>query len=79
VLPIPGGNEVISNVRIKPGGDLFKEAVKLVPSVTIRVWDDGEIDTIGAIKDNPAKPRNKNCSAAQKQKRVISAICSRFN
>jgi aspartyl-tRNA synthetase len=26
VLPIPNGNEAISNVRIKPGGDLFKEA-----------------------------------------------------
>jgi aspartyl-tRNA synthetase len=26
VLPIPGGNEQISNVRIKPGGDLFKVA-----------------------------------------------------
>jgi aspartyl-tRNA synthetase len=26
VLPIPGGNDAISNVRIKPGGDLFKEA-----------------------------------------------------
>jgi aspartyl-tRNA synthetase len=26
VLPIPNGNDAISNVRIKPGGDLFKEA-----------------------------------------------------
>ena len=26
ILPIPGGNDAISNVRIKPGGDLFREA-----------------------------------------------------
>jgi aspartyl-tRNA synthetase len=26
VLPIPGGNDQISNVRIKPGGDLFSIA-----------------------------------------------------
>jgi aspartyl-tRNA synthetase len=26
VLPVPGGNEAISNVRIKPGGDVFSEA-----------------------------------------------------
>jgi aspartyl-tRNA synthetase len=54
VLPIPGGNEVISNVRIKPGGDLFKEASEAGAKgvAYIRVRDDGEIDTIGAIKDN---------------------------
>lgn len=61
VLPIPGGNEVISNVRIKPGGDLFKEASEAGAKglAYIRVRDDGEIDTIGAIKDN--------LSVAQKQ------------
>ena len=54
VLPIPGGNESISNVRIKPGGDLFKEASEAGAKgvAYIRVRDDGEIDTIGAIKDN---------------------------
>ena len=54
VLPIPGGNDKISNVRIKPGGDLFKEATDTGAKglAFIRVRDDGEIDTIGAIKDN---------------------------
>ena len=54
VLPIPGGNDAISNVRIKPGGDLFKEACEVGAKglAYIRVRDDGEIDTIGAIKDN---------------------------
>lgn len=54
VLPIPGGNEAISNVRIKPGGDLFTEAVAAGAKgiAFIRVREAGEIDTIGAIKDN---------------------------
>ena len=54
ILPIPGGNDLISNVRIKPGGDLFKEAAEAGARglAYIRVRDDGEIDTIGAIKDN---------------------------
>ncbi|NEN96539.1 MAG: aspartate--tRNA ligase [Moorea sp. SIO3I7] len=54
VLPIPGGNEAISNVRIKPGGDLFKEASEAGAKgiAYIRVREGGEIDTIGAIKDN---------------------------
>lgn len=54
VLPIPGGNDAISNVRIKPGGDLFKEATTAGAKglAYVRVRDDGEIDTIGAIKDN---------------------------
>lgn len=53
ILPIPGGNE-ISNVRIKPGGDVFKEASEAGARglAYIRVRDNGEIDTIGAIKDN---------------------------
>ncbi|MBD2526536.1 aspartate--tRNA ligase [Nostoc sp. FACHB-133] len=61
ILPIPNGNDVISNVRIKPGGDLFKEASEVGAKglAYIRVRDDGEIDTIGAIKDN--------LSEAQKQ------------
>jgi aspartyl-tRNA synthetase len=54
ILPIPGGNDAISNVRIKPGGDLFKEAAEAGAKglAYIRVRDGGEIDTIGAIKDN---------------------------
>lgn len=54
ILPIPNGNDAISNVRIKPGGDLFKEAVEAGAKglAYIRVREDGEIDTIGAIKDN---------------------------
>ena len=53
ILPIPGGNE-ISNVRIKPGGDVFKEASEAGARglAYIRVRENGEIDTIGAIKDN---------------------------
>ncbi|NEO57205.1 MAG: aspartate--tRNA ligase [Okeania sp. SIO3B5] len=54
VLPIPGGNDAISNVRIKPGGDLFKEASEAGAKglAFIRVKEKGKIDTIGAIKDN---------------------------
>jgi aspartyl-tRNA synthetase len=54
VLPVPGGNEAISNVRIKPGGDVFSEAQKAGAGglAFIRVREGGEIDTIGAIKDN---------------------------
>ena len=54
ILPIPGGNDAISNVRIKPGGDLFKEANEAGAKglAYIRVRENGEIDTIGAIKDN---------------------------
>jgi aspartyl-tRNA synthetase len=56
VLPIPGGNDKISNVRIKPGGDLFKVAAEggAQGLAYIRVRDNLEIDTIGAIKDNLA-------------------------
>ena len=54
VLPIPNGNDAISNVRIKPGGDLFKVATDAGARgvAYIRVREGGEIDTIGAIKDN---------------------------
>ncbi|MEO1593181.1 MAG: aspartate--tRNA ligase [Cyanobacteria bacterium J06632_22] len=54
VLPIPGGNDAISNVRIKPGGDLFKVATDAGARgvAYVRVRENGEIDTIGAIKDN---------------------------
>ncbi|WYL97346.1 MAG: aspartate--tRNA ligase [Gloeotrichia echinulata IR180] len=54
ILPIPNGNDAISNVRIKPGGDLFREASEAGAKglAYIRVRENGEIDTIGAIKDN---------------------------
>ncbi len=54
VLPIPGGNDTISNVRIKPSGDLFKEACDAGAKgiAYIRVRENNEIDTIGAIQDN---------------------------
>ena len=54
VLAIPGGNDTISNVRIKPKGDLFNEAVTAGAKgiAYIRVRANNEIDTIGAIKDN---------------------------
>ncbi|MEC4891875.1 MAG: aspartate--tRNA ligase [Oscillatoria sp. PMC 1051.18] len=54
VLPVANGNESISNVRIKPGGDLFKEATSMGAGgiAYIRVKEAGKIDTIGAIKDN---------------------------
>jgi aspartyl-tRNA synthetase len=61
ILPIPGADALISNVRIKPGGDLFNEAASMGAKglAYIRVKEGGEIDTIGAIKDN--------LSAEQKQ------------
>ncbi|WP_041643705.1 aspartate--tRNA ligase [Trichormus azollae] len=54
ILPIPNGNDVISNVRIKPGGDIFREAAEAGAKglAYIRIRENGEIDTIGAIKDN---------------------------
>jgi aspartyl-tRNA synthetase len=53
-IAVPGGNEAVSNVRIKPGGDVFSEAQKAGAGglAFIRVREGGEIDTIGAIKDN---------------------------
>jgi len=53
-IAIPNGNDKISNVRIKPGGDIFKEATDAGAGglAYIRVRENLEIDTIGAIKDN---------------------------
>lgn len=68
VLPIPNGNDGISNVRIKPGGDLFKEASEAGAKglAYVRVKDGGKLDTIGAIKDN----------LSEEQKQVL---CDRTN
>lgn len=54
VLTIPNGNEKISNVRIKPKGDLFEAACQAGAKgiAYIRVRKGNELDTIGAIKDN---------------------------
>jgi aspartyl-tRNA synthetase len=54
ILPVSGGNDRISNVRIKPGGDIFKEASEMGAKglAFIRVREGGEIDSIGAIKDS---------------------------
>lgn len=51
---IPGGNEKISNVQIKPNGDLFKAVTDAGGKgiAYIRVRENEEIDTIGAIKDS---------------------------
>jgi len=53
-IAVPGGNDAVSNVRIKPGGDVFSEAQQAGAGglAFIRVREGGEIDTIGAIKDN---------------------------
>ncbi len=53
-LAVPGGNEALSNVRIKPGGDVFSEAQAAGAGglAFIRVREGGTIDTIGAIRDN---------------------------
>ena len=53
-ITVKNGNKSISNVRIKPGGDIFTEAQKAGAGglAFIRVRDEGEIDTIGAIKEN---------------------------
>jgi aspartyl-tRNA synthetase len=53
-IAVPGGNDAISNVRIKPGGDVFAEAQAAGAGglAFIRVREGGAIDTIGAIRDN---------------------------
>ena len=52
-ITIKGGNSNISNVRIKPGGDIFQVAQDAGAGglAFIRVKEN-EIDTIGAIKNN---------------------------
>ncbi|MEM6446653.1 MAG: aspartate--tRNA ligase [Cyanobacteria bacterium P01_D01_bin.123] len=53
-LPIPNGNDAISNTRIKPGGDLFTLVTQYGAGglAFARVRDGKEIDTIGALKDS---------------------------
>ncbi|VEP11970.1 Aspartate--tRNA(Asp/Asn) ligase [Hyella patelloides LEGE 07179] len=65
VLPIPNGNDAISNVRIKPKGDIFNEAVAAGAKgiAYIRVRENNEIDTIGAIKDNLSEEQKQELLA----------------
>ena len=65
ILPIPQGNEVFSNVRIKPGGDIFKEATDAGAKgiAYIRVREGMELDTIGAIKDNLSQQQKQEIIA----------------
>ena len=54
VLPVPGGNESIANVRIKPGGDLFNVASEAGAKglAYMRVREGNAIETIGALESN---------------------------
>ena len=55
-ITVKGGNESISNVRIKPGGDIFQVAQEAGAGglAFIRVKEN-DIDSIGAIKNNLSK------------------------
>tara|TARA_Y100001933_G_scaffold1502_1_gene1372 strand:- start:5880 stop:7688 length:1809 start_codon:yes stop_codon:yes gene_type:complete len=52
-INVKGGNSSISNVRIKPGGDIFKVATDAGAGglAFIRIKDN-DVETIGAIKNN---------------------------
>ena len=52
-INVKGGNDSISNVRVKPGGDIFQVAQEAGAGglAFIRIKKD-DIDTIGAIKNN---------------------------
>jgi aspartyl-tRNA synthetase len=54
ILPVPGGDALISNTRIKPGGDLFKVVTQYGAQglAFIRVREGYTFDTIGALKDS---------------------------
>ncbi|WP_269622027.1 aspartate--tRNA ligase [Prochlorococcus marinus] len=60
-ITVKNGNKSISNVRIKPGGDIFNEAQNAGAKglAFIRVRENNEIDTIGAIKDNLSELQKK--------------------
>ena len=60
-ITVKNGNNLISNVRIKPGGDIFNEAQKAGAGglAFIRVRENLEIDSIGAIKDNLTEESKK--------------------
>ncbi|TGG87760.1 MAG: aspartate--tRNA ligase [Aphanocapsa feldmannii 288cV] len=60
-MAVPGGNDRVSNVRIKPGGDVFATATAAGAGglAFIRVRENGAIDTIGAIRDNLTEARRQ--------------------
>ena len=70
VLAVPNGNQTISNVRIKPGGDLFKEATSAGAKgiAYIRVKEGNQLDTIGAIKDNLSQEQKEQLLALTEAK-----------
>jgi len=53
-LPVPGGDEAISNTRIKPGGDLFNLVTQYGGQglAYIRIREGNSFDTLGALKDS---------------------------
>ena len=61
-ITIKNGNNSLSNVRIKPGGDVFSEAQKAGAGglAFIRVRENREIDSIGAIKDSLTIDQTEN-------------------
>ncbi len=69
-LPVPGGDSLISNTRIKPGGDLFNlvthYGAKGLAFIRVRAGDDGalSIDTIGALKDSLTADQQQHLIAA---------------
>ncbi len=69
-ITIEDGNNLISNVRIKPGGDIFSESQKAGAGglAFIRVRDNEEVDTIGAIKDNLTTLQTKELLAKTQAK-----------
>lgn len=54
VLPVPGGDQAISNTRIKPGGDLFNLVTQYGGQglAFIRIREGNSFDTIGALKES---------------------------
>ncbi|PSP19447.1 MAG: aspartate--tRNA ligase [Cyanobacteria bacterium QS_8_64_29] len=70
VLPVPGGNESIANVRIKPGGDLFNVASEAGAKglAYMRVREGNAIETIGALESNlSAAQQNQILERAEAQ------------
>ncbi len=69
-LPVPGGDSLISNTRIKPGGDLFnlvtQYGAKGLAFIRVRAGDDGalSLDTIGALKDSLTPEQQQHLIAA---------------
>ena len=54
LITIKNGNQTVSNVRIKPGGDIFSEAQNAGAGglAFIRVREENEIDTVESINES---------------------------